>query len=240
MFSLLNPTCVYTDIGRDITETDIDVVSDLWDMDGREVYRGARDPRYTHANVYWLYNENLERVGLTEHSTSDHAEFRILWFKDSEFGTLLQEDGWTKQEDIWSFLSPQAFNLLVNREAANLRGLQEHALYGPARFVTLDMIRNVPKVYTCSVCKRKSFQLQKGCTMTPTPLDFPDKEKVLFVDDDFIVHRPPSSSAVWSYLLTPSLPVRDDDSSKAQPQQAQEQAQEKEREQAQEQPLSAP
>lgn len=221
MFSLLKPGILYTDTGRGITENDIDVVSDLWDMDGREVYRGSRDPRYTHANVYWLYDENLERVGLTEHAVSDHADFRILWFKDSDFGTLLQEDGWETKEDIWSFLPPQAFNLLVNREAANLRGLQEHCLYGPARFVTLDMVRQIPNVYTCSVCKRKSFSPQKGCTTTVAPIDIPNKEKVFFVDDDFIVHVPPPTSSVWSHLLTPSQPARGGDSSQAQPREQQ-------------------
>ena len=213
MFSLLKPDFVYTDTGRDITENDIDVVSDLWDMDGREVYRGSRDPRYTHANVYWLYDDNLERVGLTEHSTADHADFRILWFKDSDFGTLLQEDGWEKKEDVWSLLPPQAFNLLVNREAANLRGLQEHCLYGPSRFVTLDMVRKIPDVYTCSVCKRKSLKPRSGCSMTALPLDIPEKEKVFFVDDDFIVHVPPPTSSVWSRLLKPSQPERGDGSS---------------------------
>ena len=59
MYSILAPEFVYTDISPDITETDIDVVSDLWVMDGREVYRGGRDPRYTHANVYWLYDQYL-------------------------------------------------------------------------------------------------------------------------------------------------------------------------------------
>ncbi len=94
MYSILNPNVVYQDTSPDVTEHDIDVVSDLWDIDGREVYRGARDPRYTHANVYWLYNEDLERVGCAEHNKKDQADFRVLWFRESEFGTLLQED-WT-------------------------------------------------------------------------------------------------------------------------------------------------
>lgn len=224
MFSLLKPGFVYKDLGKDVTENDLDVVSDLWEMDGREVYRGSRDPRYTHANVYWLYEETLERVGLSEHSTTDHADFRILWFKDSDFGTLLQEEGWEKKEDIWSVLPSQAFNLLVNREAANLRGLQEHCLYGPSRFLTLEMIEALPLVYTCSVCKRKSFLPRKGCEMTSAPLDIPNREKVLFVDDEFVVHVPPPTSSVWSHLLRPS-PAHGGDSSREPPLREPEQAQ---------------
>jgi hypothetical protein len=84
MFSLLQPAFLYEDVNPDITENDIDVVSDLWEMDGREVYRGSRDPRYTHANVYWLYDVDLQRVGCSEHDLSDHGNFRLLWFQDSE------------------------------------------------------------------------------------------------------------------------------------------------------------
>jgi len=73
MYSILKPDFVYDDVSGDITETDIDVVSDLWTMDGRNVYRGSRDPRYTHANVYWLYDEDLQRVGCSEHDIQDHA-----------------------------------------------------------------------------------------------------------------------------------------------------------------------
>ena len=53
MFSAIDRKVVYP-VSTDITEHDIDVVSDLWTMDGREVYRGRRDPTYTHANVYGL------------------------------------------------------------------------------------------------------------------------------------------------------------------------------------------
>jgi hypothetical protein len=80
MFSRLKPEVLYDDVNPDITENDIDVVSDLWEMDGRDVYRGSRDPRYTHANVYWLYDTDLRRVGCSEHNTEDHGDFRLLWF----------------------------------------------------------------------------------------------------------------------------------------------------------------
>jgi len=73
MQSVLDPSVIYTNISRDIVEQDIDVVSDLWTMDDRDVYRGTRDETFTHANVYWLYDEDFSRVGLVEHSLSDHS-----------------------------------------------------------------------------------------------------------------------------------------------------------------------
>ena len=39
MQSILDPKVIYTDLSRDIVEHDVDVVSDLWNMDGRDVYR---------------------------------------------------------------------------------------------------------------------------------------------------------------------------------------------------------
>jgi hypothetical protein len=92
MQSVLDPTVLYTDHSRDVVEHDVDVVSDLWTMDDRDVYRGSRDTSYSHANVYWLYTEDLERTGLVEHSLSDHADFRILWFNENPFAMLLQEE----------------------------------------------------------------------------------------------------------------------------------------------------
>ena len=197
---------VYKDVGRDITENDIDVVSDLWTIDGRDVYRGSRDPRYTHANVYWLYSEQLERVGLSEHNLKDQADFRILWFHDTEFGTYLQEDGWEQGDDIWSVLPRQVFDRFVNEGWTTPMPFLEHCLQGPVRIFTLDMVRSLPIVYSCSECKGKSLRPLTHCkTVVSAPLDFPTREKVFFVDEDMIVFRPPISSRVWD-LITPQLP----------------------------------
>ncbi len=113
MESQLVPGFIYRDISPDITEADIDVVSDLWTMDGRDVYRGTRDARYTHANVYWLYDEDLQRVGCSEHALDDPADVRLLWFHESPFGTLLQED-WTIDRELWSRLPTALFEGFIN------------------------------------------------------------------------------------------------------------------------------
>ncbi len=216
MFSILKPDFVYTDISEDITENDIDVVSDLWSMDGRDVYRGSRDPRYTHANVYWLYDENLCRVGCSEHSTADHADVRLLWLHESEFATLLQEEGWRSETDIWSILPRQTFDRFVNEGWTKPEAFLQQCLKGPLRIVTPSMIVQMPTVRKCAQCGDPSCP-----DATSQPLDFPDKQKIVFVDNDMIVHIPPNDSSVWSRLGL----QHDDDSSQQEPEPEQEQPQ---------------
>ena len=225
MQSELVPGFVYRDIGTDITETDIDVVSDLWTIDGREVYRGSKDPRYTHANVYWLYSENLERVGLSEHRVTDQADFRVLWMREDEFGTFLGEDGWEREEDLWSQLPRHVFDRFVNEGWTVPEAFLEQCLHGPTRVITVGMLERLPTVYTCTKCGKKSLKPSKGCTMTEAPLDFPQREKVFFVDFDMVVHRPPVASHVWNLLTPrPQPPSPGGGDSQSVPAQAQEQA----------------
>lgn len=199
MFSRLQPGFVYTDISSDITENDLDVVADTWDMDGREVYRGTRDPRYTHADVFWLYDDSLERVGCVEHSLADHADMRILWVYDSEFGSLLQEE-WKLDDDLWSKLPRHVFDRFLNEGWTTPVTFLEQCLAGPMRIVTPDMVLKLPTVYTCSTCGVKSLMKKEGCDMIPSSLDFPDRSKTFCIDSDFVVHIPPSDSAIWSRL----------------------------------------
>lgn len=196
----------YEDTGRDITEHDLDIVSDLWTIDGREVYRGSRDPRYTHANVYWLYSEDLDRVGLSEHSKDDQADFRVLWFRETDFGTYLQEDGWERGEDIWSSLPRPVFDRFVNEGWTTPKAFLEQCLYGPMRIVTPNMLRSLPKVFVCKTCGRRSLSPQVWCPSAEQPLDFPTTEKVFFVDEDMIVYRPPPTSRVWDLLIPQQKP----------------------------------
>lgn len=214
MYSRINPNVIYQDTSPDVTEHDIDVVSDLWSMDGRDVYRGARDPRYTHANVYWLYNQDLERVGCCEHDREDHGRFHLLWFYESPFATLLQEDGWTTHDDIWSLLPKHVCEQFFNEGWTTPVSFLEHCLYGPMRVLTPDMVVNLPNVYTCPKCERRSL-VSSRCMTEASILTLPDKAKTYFVDDDFIVHVPPRDSSIWSKLW--SQP--DDDSSELQQEQ---------------------
>lgn len=215
---------VYTDVSSDIPEHDFDVESDLWDMDGRSVYRGTRDPHYTHANVYWLYDENLQRVGCAEHSLVDHGEFRLLWLADDEFSTLLQEK-WMSHEDIWSRLPQHVFERFLAEGWTTPASFLEHCLQGPLRVVTPQMILSVPKIYACDKCGRSS--LRSFPCASERALDFPDKGKIWFVNEDMMMFTPPTASKVWSRLhLTP--PHDDDSSRPSETEQAQEQEQEQE------------
>lgn len=197
MFSQLNPTFVYEDVSEEILEHDDDVVSDLWDMNGRNVYRGARDPRYTHANVYWLYDESMQRVGCTEHSLQDHGDFRILWYHDDPFGTLFQED-WTAGDNIWSKLPNHVFEKFLSEGWTTPETFLEHSLHSDLRIVTVKMILKKPVVYSCEKCGIQS--LKKIECGVPAPLNFPELKKVWFVDDDLMIFIPPSDSKVFTWL----------------------------------------
>ena len=200
MQSLIKKGFIYSDVGTGVTENDLDTVADTWEIDQREVYRGTRDPRYTHANVHWLYDDNLERVGCVEHSIQDHADFRVLWFRDTEFGTLFQEE-WESRGDIWSMLPRNVFDRFINEEWTTPKTFLEQCLYGPTRILTPTTVLKRPSVYTCEKCGIRSLEKVGNCAMTEELLDFPDKLKILFVDDDFIVYSPPSDSRVWLTLL---------------------------------------
>lgn len=220
MYSILNPNVIYQDTSPDVTEHDIDVVSDMWDIDGREVYRGARDPRYTHANVYWLYNEDLERVGCSEHSKKDQADFRVLWFRESEFGTLLQED-WTIGESIWSYFPRHVFERAINEGWTNPRDLLERCLHSPVRVLTWQDVVQLPMVYSCSKCGTRSLHPIK-CGTEKAVLEVPDQSKVYFIDSDLMVHVPPKNSRIWFRMRQQH---GDGSPSQEQSQQAPEQAQ---------------
>lgn len=210
MQSILDPKVIYKDLSRDIVEHDVDVVSDLWNMDGRDVYRGSRDRQYEHANVYWLYTEDLERVGLVEHSLENQADFRILWFHDNPFATLLQEE-WTNEQSIWSVLSRPAVEMFLAEDSTTPETLLKGCLHGPTRILTVDMVLNKPVVYRCSVCGGKSMKKTECAEFqTQTELDFPDQAKIIFIDDDLYVCEPPTGSRVWELLgFKSQLPLHD-------------------------------
>lgn len=221
MYSCLDPSVLYSDTSSDITENDVNVISDLWNMDGREVYRGSRDPSYTHANVYWLYDEDLTRVGLCEHALDDHANVRCLWFRDSEFATLLQEDGWTVGSDIWSTLPRHVYEQFFQEGWTSMESLREHTVRGKLRVITPDMLIKMPPVYSCNTCKKVSCR--PFTCGTARPLDLPHIEKVVFLDNDFLIHTPPTGSRVYTLLgLTLTQQPHGDGSSlpQAQPEQA--------------------
>jgi hypothetical protein len=195
MFSDLDPNFLYTDISPNVMPHDDDVLADEWTIDGRNVYRGARDPQYTHANVYWLYDDSLHRVGCSEHDLDDPARFKTLWFRDNDFGTLFQED-WQLEGDIWSRLPPRVFEKCLAEGWTTPASFLEHCLSSSLRILTADMLLNPPKVYECAQCKKRS--LQAFACGKERSLDFTDK--VWFIDDDMLVFVPPQGSKALRWV----------------------------------------
>ena len=110
MFSKLRSKLVYP-VSTDISEHDEDIESDEWIYNGRKVFKGTFDPEYSinGLNVYWLYDENLLRVGLAEHEVSNPSIYDVLWFRDNAFSTLLQEEWKCTDETLWSKMTYEAY-----------------------------------------------------------------------------------------------------------------------------------
>jgi hypothetical protein len=186
MYSLLKPSLVYEDISSDITEQDEDHDASEWVYSEKTVYRGAIDTQYiSHGlDVYSLYNEESERIGIAEHLSDNRAEFKVLWFSDNPWNTLFQEE-WNQGLSIYSKLSPEAY-----QDSTDLDLL----LIGNERLVLPKYIyKGFPDIYECkcslSFSKTKSCQSKKKVLIEP-----------IFIDDSFIIYYPPSNSKVWSKL----------------------------------------
>lgn len=201
MLSRIDRRVVYP-VSTDITEHDNDVVSDLWTMDGREVYRGRRDPSYKHANVYWLYDEDLDRVGLAEHDLIDHGDVHFLWYYESPFATLLQEKGWEVGDSLWSVLPESVYEQFMVEGWTTPRKILERCLKSSVRVFSPDMVLDCPKMYSCKKCTWASLE-QRHAECVPSHLDLPNLSKVFFVDDSLTLQIPPSGSKVFTSLQPP-------------------------------------
>ena len=183
MYSILRPTLLYTDISTDIAENDEDHDASEWAYSDKTVYRGALDISYKNEglDVYWLYNEDLTRVGLAEHESGNHAVFETLWFKESPYGTLFQEE-WKTGESIFSMMSSEAYQDCVDSDIL-LKGVNRLVL--PSY-----LISGFPSIYECA------------CGTSFSPMCSAVKKKVvitnpIFIDDSFIVYYPPDDSKVF-------------------------------------------
>jgi hypothetical protein len=184
MYSLLKDF-VYTDLSRDITEQDEDHEASEWVYSETSVYRGALDTQYiSHGlDVYSLYNDESERVGLAEHLSENHATFKVLWFHDNPWNTLFQEE-WKQGSTVYSTLSPEAY-----------QDSDDLLLLGHKRLVLPEYVyKGFPDIYECpcslSFSQTKSCQTKKKVRVT----------EPIFIDDSFIIYTPPANSKVWSKL----------------------------------------
>ena len=186
MYSILKSSLLYTDISPDIAEHDEDHDAAEWAYSDRTVFRGALDGSYKTdgLDVYWLYDDDLNRIGLAEHESEDHSRFKTLWFRDSAFGTLLQED-WKAGESIFTLLTPEAYQDVIDSDIL-LKG--SHRIITP-RYIT----DGLPELYECTC--GKSFSPM--CSAVKKVVNITDP---LFIDDSFIMYKPPIDSKIWSRL----------------------------------------
>lgn len=188
MFSILRKGLIYKDISPDILEHDEDIDADQWVYDDKEVYRGSFDPRYTehNLNVYWLYDDNLNRIGLAEHEADNQAEYKALWFYSNPFATLYQDENWkSKEKTIWSLMSNDAYQDCLEDD---FETVFDRCLTSKYRLVTPEFLIHPPIIYECSKCGKKSLKKLKNCTdVIETPY-FSDSN-LLFIDDSFVIYE---------------------------------------------------
>ena len=187
MYSALRKGLVYTDISPDITEHDEDIDADQWEYDGKDVYRGRFDPRYTeqNLNVYWLYDDNLNRIGLAEHETDEPQIYKALWFYENPFATLYQDESWkSKNSTLWSLLSNEAYQDCLEDD---FKTIFDRCLSSKYRLVTPEMIINPPTIYECKKCGKQS--LTKLSCPTLIEKSYLDFQNFLYVDDSFVLYE---------------------------------------------------
>ena len=177
MQSKLDPTIVY-EVNRGVAPHDYDNDADSWNYDDREVFRGARDPTYDSPHVFWLYDEDVQRVGVAEHDADDHSKFHVLWYYDCPFASFLQEDGWVATEEtLWTQMSSRAYDYCIDRSLSSAEDVRKLCLRGTRRVVTPNCL--ISKVQT-----------------------YPDITQVVFADEDCVLYKPPEGSKIWDLLAT--------------------------------------
>lgn len=207
MFSVLRKGLVYTDISTDIVEHDLDVDADQWSYDDKDVYRGSFDPRYTSdgLNVYWLYDDNLKRIGVAEHDAEDPEVFKALWFYDNPFATLTQDTNWKSTgKTLWSKLTNEAYQDCLEDD---FKTVHDKCLSSGVLLATPEYIQKNPDVYQCSKCSKKSLIKENVCSPVLDHFKF----SVLFVDDDFVIYERsvPQSGASVSTSTEPQCDACD-------------------------------
>lgn len=200
MFSKLRPSLIYKNLSPEIANHDQDIDADEWDYNGRIVYRGVADPQYQkeELSVYWLYDSDSKRVGLSEHEKDNEEKFEALWFRDNEFSTLFQEEWVSLDKTIWSALSSEAYQDCLEDDFSTVI---DRTLSSTTRLVTPSFIESSPAIYECERCNKKSISESKNCsTVKKTYLNF---NSILFVDSNYVLYVPPVNSSVWSTLKIP-------------------------------------
>ena len=188
MISALRRNLIYTDINPDVVEHDEDIDADEWSYDDKSVYRGTFDPEYTKydLNVYWLYDENLKRIGLAEHEIEEPSVYKVLWFYDNAFATMYQNPDWKSTgKTLWSKLSHEAYSDCLEDD---FNSIFDRCLSSKYRLVTPLMLLNRPVIHECKDCKKRSIKPFSCRNIVQLPY-FDDNLTYLFIDDSFIIYE---------------------------------------------------
>jgi hypothetical protein len=189
MYSALRPEVCYSDISPDIVEHDDDIEVYQWEYDGQTVYRGTFDPRYMqyNLNVYWLYDENLKRIGLAEHDADEPEIYDVLWFYDNSFARFYQDPQWKSTgKTVWSMLSNEAYQDCLDDD---FKTVVERSLSSNYRLITPQMLKKHPEIYECSTCGKRSLLELKNCKAVSKLPYIIDSTKCLYIDDDFVIYE---------------------------------------------------
>jgi len=189
MFSVLRKGIIYRDVDPNIVEHDEDIDGVEWSYGDRDVYRGRIDPRYERydLDVYWLYDDNINKVGLVEYEKQNSKDFRVLWFLDNPFSTLLHDKRWVSlDKTLWSILSYEAY---LDCLEDGFSTVFDRCLSSKYRLITPSMLMEPPCLYSCSRCKKQSIQPLKCHERYVDKKNYFQYDSFLFVDDSFIVYE---------------------------------------------------
>jgi len=187
-----NPGKVYP-VSEDICEIDVNAEAEQYNYDGRLVYRGNLDTTQSTDDVkaYWLYDESSKRVGIVEHLGEEHT---CLWFHDTPFGTLLQEEWEALPRTIWSLMTQAAYEDCMKHGWTTIDAISKRTYL--AIVTPQHIIDGRIAVERCTRCLGTK---QKGCLITK-PFYVFDVYSTMFVDDDGVLYTPPEDSAVYATL----------------------------------------
>lgn len=167
-------------VDRSVADIDQGYEAEEVDIGNKSYFCGQIDPDYS---VRWLYSDDGERVGCLEGEN-------VLWFYDTEWGTYLQEDGWSMQDQsIWSRMTPAAYEECFRRGWTTIADLQKQT---SVLLLQLHHLKTgeLPEAYTH--CKCGKTQEEKRADFTPFT--------VFCVDEDGVLYTPPSSTSLWKRL----------------------------------------
>lgn len=192
MYSILRPELFYNNTSAEIVEHDDDIEVYKWEYDGQDVYRGSLDMQYMkyNLNVYSLYDESLQRIGLVEHDADELELYEVLWFYDNPFARFYQNPEWKSSgKTLWSMLSTEAYQDCLDDD---FKTVVDRCISSKYRLITPTMLRTPPTVYTCTECGKQSLSSLKKCKSVQESSYF-SATNYLYIDDSFVIYDPPNT-----------------------------------------------